>query len=37
VESFARLLLLLFLGALFVNLVRGTARHWLRAKFIGKA
>ncbi len=34
-EAFARLLLLLFVAALFVNVSRGTARRWLKVKFTG--
>jgi hypothetical protein len=37
VEALARLLLLLVVAALFVNVMRGTARKWLRAKFVGAA
>ena len=36
-DQLARLLLLLVFAAFFVNVVRGTGRQWLRAKFIGKA
>jgi hypothetical protein len=36
VDDLARLVLLLLAGAFFVQLTRGTARRWLRAKFIGK-
>jgi hypothetical protein len=35
-EDLARLILLLIFGAWFVNLSRGTARAWLRSKFIGR-
>ncbi len=35
-ETLARLLLLLVFAAFFVNLARGRARAWLRAKFMGK-
>lgn len=36
-EDLARLALLLLFAALFVNLMRGTSRRWLRAKFVGRA
>lgn len=36
-EDLAKLFLLLLAGAFFVQLTRGTARQWLRAKFIGRA
>jgi hypothetical protein len=36
-EALARLALLLIAAALFVNVVRGTARQWLRAKFVGSS
>jgi hypothetical protein len=35
VESLSRLILLALVGAFFVNLTRGTATAWLRAKFLG--
>jgi hypothetical protein len=34
-DDLARLFLLLIVGALFVNLSRGTARQWLHNKFVG--
>jgi hypothetical protein len=36
VNDLARLLLLALFLAFFVQLVRGTARRWLRAKFLGR-
>jgi hypothetical protein len=35
VADLARLLLLLLAGAFFVQLMRGTGRAWLSAKFLG--
>lgn len=34
-DELARLLLLVVFAAVFVNIVRGTLRQWLRAKFVG--
>jgi hypothetical protein len=36
-DELASLILLLILGAAFVNVSRGTLSQWLRAKFIGAA
>lgn len=35
-RAFARLVLLILAAALFVQLVRGTTRAWLWAKFVGR-
>lgn len=35
-DAFARILLLLIVAAVFVNVMRGTTRQWLRVKLTGK-
>jgi hypothetical protein len=37
VEEFSQLVLLVLGAALFLQVLRGTARQWLRVKFLGAA
>jgi hypothetical protein len=37
VDDLARLVLLVVFAVFFLQLLRGTTRSWLRAKFLGRA